>query len=346
MSEFSPLSLLQFNYAYGVPSLQGWLKEQPDYFCVDELLGFELSGVGEHLYLQIEKQGLNTADVATQLAAVFAVRPLDVGYAGMKDKHAVTRQWFSLYLPKKPQLELESIRLDMAQIKGVKLIAAQRHHQKLRRGQHQGNRFNITLTQLSGNLDLLSERMTAIASKGVPNYFGPQRFGINGNNLLGVQGWFVDKRPPRRQLRGIYLSTARSFLFNRLLSARVAENSWARVEEGDLPCPLAGANTEAPTGPLWGRGRIKTSAHIAELENELAREYAQWCHGLEHSGLQQERRPLCLFLRNFQWFWENQKLQLSFELPVGCYATSVIREICIYEDRSRWQAQTENVGEG
>ncbi len=314
---------------------------------MDEFLGFEPSGEGEHLYLQIEKCGLNSADVAQQLAKIFAIRLLDVGYAGMKDKHAVTRQWFSLYLPKTIPTDMESVRLAVSPIQNTVLITAQRHSQKLRRGQHQGNRFNLQLTQVSGETEALSERLSFIAANGVPNYFGLQRFGIEGNNLAGVQRWFVEKRPPRKQLRGIYLSAARSFLFNRLLSARVEEQSWAQVEEGDLPCQLDfNVNTEVPTGPLWGRGRVKTGGRIEQMENALAQEYAQWCHGLEYSGLQQERRPLCLPIADFQWSLQQQKLQLSFELPVGCYATSVIREIADYQDRSRWQAQTDKVGEG
>lgn len=330
-----PLSFfpLDFAYAYGEPPIEGWLKQLPEHFRVEELLGFELAGEGEHLYLQIEKRGLNSADLAGRLAKLFGVRPMDVGYAGMKDKHAVTTQWYSVYLPKTEGVASAEIELENA-----KVLEVTRHRHKLRRGQHQGNRFSILLTQVEGDTEVLGERLERIAANGVPNYFGPQRFGIEGNNLAVVERWFVDKKPPRGRSKGIYLSAARSYLFNRLLSQRVADGSWCNLEAGDL-CSEAAPGL--PTGPLWGRGRVKTGGRIAVLENSLAQEYAEWCEGLEHSGLQQERRPLCLPLQDLHWTLEREQLRLEFVLPVGCYATSVVREICCYRDMSRLPKQSE-----
>ena len=319
---------LDFHYAYGEPQASAAIKLQPEHFIVDEQLGFEPCGQGEHLYLHLKKTGINTADVARQLARHFGVKEMDVGYAGMKDKQAVTTQWFSLYLPKGGDSEAAAFAMA-----GTELLSVLRHTQKLRRGQHGGNRFQLLLATLEGDPEDLQRRLGLIAEHGVPNYFGPQRFGIEGNNLLAANRWFVERRAPRsRNTKSIYLSAARSYLFNRLLSQRVADGSWNVIEAGDIP---AVADTALPTGPLWGRGRLRSTERVGALEQQLAEQFAQWCNALEHSGLQQERRSLCLPLQDLRWHLSAQQLELEFQLPVGCFATSVIREICHYRDMGR-----------
>ena len=323
---------LDFQFAYGAPQCRAVIRTKPEFFIVDELRGFELSGEGEHVYLQLEKTGLNTDFLAQQLARIAAVRKLDVGYAGLKDRQAVTTQWFSLYLPGKSAPNWSQLE-DVA---GVKLLRVDRHTQKLRRGQHSGNRFRLRLTDFAGDRGGLSDRLNKVAEQGVPNYFGPQRFGIEGNNLTAADQMLRKLLKPRgRHLKGIYLSAARSYLFNLLLSRRVAEGSWASVEPGDVVYTEPRDGRTVPTGPLWGRGRINTELRIAELENELAGDHPEWCHGLEHSGLQQQRRPLCLSPEALQWCIEPDGLELEFVLPPGAYATSLIRELCVYEDMAR-----------
>lgn len=329
---------LDFAYAQGEPPAQAWLKQSPDDFQVDECLGFELTGEGEHVYLQLQKRGLNTADLAKRIAELAGVKLMDVGYAGMKDRHAITTQWFSLYYPKAAEPDWRLLEQEQQ----VRLLSVKRHRQKLRRGQHGGNGFRIRLTQLSGDSSTLPERLRLLAEQGVPNYFGPQRFGIEGNNLAGADQLLVARQAPRsRRIKGIYLSAARAYLFNRLLSNRVVENSWRRLEAGDIPFDFnRGGLSQVPTGPLWGRGRTPASERIGELERVLSEEFAAWCNGLEHAGLKQERRPLCLPPEDFHWSLEEQCLELDFSLPVGSYATSVIREICRYQDQSRTGANT------
>ena len=315
-SDFS----LDFKRAYQSLAIHGYLKACPKDFQVTELQRGELSGEGEHVWLHWQKTGINTQSLARDLARLAKVAEMDVGYAGMKDRQAVTSQWFSVYLPGAVEPDWTTLETDKLQ-----LLTKIRHRKKLRRGQHDGNCFTIRLTSLEGDTTTLQQRLEMIKTQGVPNYFGLQRFGIAAGNLTGADQLFVArKRPPSRHLRGIYISAARSYLFNRLLSSRVSDMSWRTLESGDLACT---ALVPMPTGPLWGRGRLKSSGRIAELESQAADELACWCRGLEHCGLQQERRSLCLPVKDLTWSLDEHALQLSFELPSGGYATSVVHEL-------------------
>lgn len=310
---------LNWAYAYGEPQVTALFRKTPEDFVVDEDLGFELSGEGEHVYLHIQKRGDNTPWLARLIARLAGVEGNDVGYAGLKDRHAVTRQWFSVYLPKgsEPdwkQLESESIRL----------LGVTRHRQKLRRGMHRANRFQINLYDLKGEeLNLLPERLKKVIAHGVPNYFGQQRFGREGNNLLEAQRILVDGgRIKNRQQRGLILSAARSYLFNRVISDRVQAGNWRSAIEGDVLV------NDLPTGPLWGRGRLTSSGDCKVLEERALQPCSDWCHGLEHVGLTQERRQLVMAPENLDYSIEQGTLKLSFALPPGCFATSLLREIC------------------
>ncbi len=323
-----PSFSLDFAFAQGnPPRAQATLRQQPEDFVVSEHLGMELSGDGEHLYLQVEKKNLNTLELVAKIARLAGVRNMDVGYAGLKDKRAITRQWFSVYLPVDKPIEWQSLNGENA-----RLVSQTRHRQKLRRGQHQSNHFHIRLKQFSGDLAQLEARLKIIASKGVPNYFGPQRFGINANNLVSADRLLTGEYPERdRKKRGLYLSAARSYLFNKVLSARVGDSSWRDLETGDIACD-GYSQSAVPSGPLWGRGRLSTWGRILDLETRVTGQHQDWCNRLEHVGLKQERRPLVLTLNNFEWeiIQENNDciLEIQFSLLPGSYATSVIREIC------------------
>lgn len=320
-------------YAHGGPRSNGVLRAEPADFQVDEVLGFEPSGQGEHDFLHIRKTGVNTAQLAKQIAELAGVKPMDVGYAGLKDRHAVTSQWFSVYRPKGETP-------DWSQLAGeqVNVLAVARHHQKLRRGQHTANQFKLVIRNCVGEPELVAEYMQAIETKGVPNYFGPQRFGFGGGNLQAAQRLLVEKKPVRnRQLKGLYLSAARSYLFNQVLRARVTDGSWRVLEAGDVASELA---DQMPTGPLWGRGRLASSERIGELESALSNKFADWCHGLEYAGLKQERRPLCLPVADLKWSLREEagdrfQIDVAFLLPVGGYATCVIREMVDYREPER-----------
>ena len=316
---------LDWAYAYGQPSVEALFRKTPEDFIVDEDLGFELSGEGEHVFLQLQKRGDNTPWLARQIAQLAGVESKDVGYAGMKDRHAVTRQWFSIYLPKGDEPDWQQL-----QTETIELLAVTRHRQKLRRGAHRANRFQIALYELSGDqLEQLPERLRAVADSGVPNYFGQQRFGRDGNNLLEAQRILVDGgRIKNRQQRGLILSAARSYLFNQVLSARVANDTWRTPMTGEVLLD------DCPTGPLWGRGRLATSDECKALEDATLESMSGWRDGLEHVGLSQERRKLTLKPGDFQFAIEGDQLRVSFDLPPGCFATAVLREICLLKDAS------------
>ncbi|MCV6605617.1 MAG: tRNA pseudouridine(13) synthase TruD [Porticoccaceae bacterium] len=314
---------LDFPFAHGGPLGEALFRTEPEDFVVDESLGFEPSGEGEHLLLQLRKRNQNTRWLAQQLAAIAELRPLDVGYCGLKDRRAVTSQWFSLYLPQK-ELDLNRV----SAIEGVELLASARHPRKLRPGAHSSNHFQIRLRQCSEDSDKLYQRLDQIAANGVPNYFGEQRFGRSGNNLGEFQRRFVglsgDVRASNRKRGrraggdgGIILSAGRSYLFNRVLGKRVEQGSWCS------PLP----DEQCPQGPLWGRGRSSAPQVVCALEQEILATLPGWGDALEHSGLSQERRPLQLIPEQLQWQFDGSDLWLSFTLLPGSYATALLREL-------------------
>jgi len=159
--------------AHGGPVCQGILKARPDDFYVAEQMHVTPEGQGEHLWLEIEKIGWNTEDVAMLLAKQARVHRLSVGYSGLKDKHAVTRQWFSLHLPGKDDPEFDWP-------EGLTVLQAGRHRRKLNRGTHRANDFRLRVTGFQGDRDALESQLHTIMMHGVPNYFGEQRFGRGG----------------------------------------------------------------------------------------------------------------------------------------------------------------------
>ncbi len=326
-------------YAYGVPSLSGVLRARPEDFVVDELLGFAPSGAGDHVLLQVRKRGMNTPDVARLIARHAKVPLRDIGYAGLKDRHAVTSQWFSVPLPGKSDPDwalLNSERLTV--------LAAQRHHRKLRRGALNGNRFSLMVRELHGETAELPVRIQRILDGGVPNYFGEQRFGHdNVNRARQMLAGTLQIRD--RFERGIYLSALRSHLFNTVLAQRVLDGTWCRAVAGDVMM-LEGTRSffvaetvdEAvlrriaehdihPSGPLWGRGESASRAEAHRIEETALSPWSADCAVLAREGLEMERRSLRLVPRHVEWEQDDNILHFRFDLPAGCYATVVMREL-------------------
>ena len=326
-------------YALGIPTCLGTIRATPEDFRVDEVLGFEPDGDGEHACLHIRKRGANTADVAQQLARLAGVRPMDVSYAGLKDRHAVTTQWFSVYLGNRPEPQW-----DQLESEAVQILTATRHGRKLRRGTLKGNRFTLRIRDLTGDATDLEQRLQSIATQGVPNYFGEQRFGYD--NLTRAAALFEGRiKVKDRNKRGLYLSAARSAIFNHLLSQRVAAGTWNRAQDGDVMM-LDGSHSVFavdrvddeiirrvheqdihPSGPLWGRGELRSEGQVKVLEQQCAQDYALFCDGLERAGMKQERRALRLPVRELTWRREEAGMELEFFLPAGSYATVVLREL-------------------
>jgi len=309
---------LNWHYAYSKPEIEADFRTENEDFQVDEELGFEPCGSGEHVYLHLRKNGDNTQWLAKTIARVAGVKNFDVGLCGQKDRHAITTQWFSVYLPKGPEPDWSELNTETTD-----LLQVTRHSQKLRRGMHECNHFNVRLRNIDGDTSQLPQVLDRIKENGVPNYFGEQRFGRDGGNLTQAEGLLVERRAIKnRQVRGMVMSAARSYLFNHVLSARVRDGSWLKKLEGELTL------NDASTGPLWGRGRLATSSECLALEQNILQPMQSWCGGLEHVGLSQERRMLCLVPQNFTYALDNAELTLSFSLPPGTYATALLREIC------------------
>ena len=345
-------SCSELPYAYGEPKLSAVLRATPDDFYVEELLGFEPDGEGEHLFLWIEKTDLNTTHVAREIAKFAGVAARLVSYAGMKDRRARTRQWFSVHLPGKQELDWSTL-----SVAGLTVLRSVRHRKKLRRGVHRGNRFVIRLTSLTGSINGLEDRLALMAG-GVPNYFGEQRFGRAGDNVEMALRWFNGEIRPRRPEQGIYLSAVRSQLFNELLAERVRRTNWNAILPGEL-LVLAGtqslfsADSETdnretaeslsrrlvegdihPTGPLFGRaGKLSPGADALSLEQQILAHFPELCDGLLTQRVDADRRALRVIPANLCWEvleGENGVLELGFDLPRGCFATAVVRELLHY----------------
>ncbi|MFC4762092.1 tRNA pseudouridine(13) synthase TruD [Dyella koreensis] len=329
-------------YAYGHPPLTAQLRSTPEDFQVEEILGYDADGEGEHALLWVEKRGANTDWVAKELARFAEIPPLNVGYAGLKDRHAVTRQTFSVQLAGKPDPDWSAF--PHAE---VKVLAATRHKRKLKRGALRGNRFVLVLRQVQGDREAAEQVLRQIADRGVPNYFGEQRFGREGGNVAQARAMFGGKRMDRDK-RSFLLSAARSHIFNAVLAARVERNAWDTPMEGEIwslagtrswfgPEPFDAALADRlaradihPSGPLWGQGATPAGADAAVLENEIAAANHDLAEGLAAARMDQERRPLRLIPKDLKWRWlEDDALELAFELPAGAYATVIVRELAL-----------------
>jgi tRNA pseudouridine13 synthase len=329
MTDAPYTTLPQWPNAYPASGASATLKRLNEDFIVTELPLQLPSGEGEHIWLDIEKNGANTAFVAQQLAQAAGVQEMDVGYAGLKDRYAITRQWFSIYLPNgkgdgKGDGKGETPDLTGLQHPEFKVLSQSRHVKKLRRGDLQGNRFRIVLRDVTGDRNAIEANLEAVASQGVPNYFGAQRFGHDGGNVEQGRAMLAREiRVRNPKMKGLYLSAVRSFVFNEVLALRIQQGLWGKCLPGDV-VDEAGR----PTGPLWGRGRLVSTDQALALENAVAERHATLCHGMEHAGLEQERRALVASPADMSWEWpQADQLVLTFSLPTGSYATSVLNEI-------------------
>lgn len=338
--------------AHGEPLGLGLLRAEPQDFQVEEQLGFAPDGEGDHSLLWVRKTDANSEWVARRLAELAGVPVADVGFAGLKDRRAVTSQWFSVPTPKGGEPDWSRLAAE-----GIEVLKVQAHRRKLRRGVLKGNRFVIRVRDLprasglpvASWAELIERRSAQIRRRGVPNYFGEQRFGRGGGNLLRADALFRGElRRANRHQRGLWLSAARSELFNRVLARRVARGDWERPLPGDC-LNLDGSHSFFrvevvdqslvercerldlhPTGPLWGRGEVPTGGEVRDLEEEVAASLIGWGDGLGHFGLAQERRALRLPVPDLGWSMLPTGLELTFTLPAGAYATAVLRELIVW----------------
>lgn len=343
-------------YSLGAPTAQGFIRSCVDDFVVEEISRIKPAGEGSHLWLWVEKRSANTDWVAKELARVTDSVPRDVGYAGLKDRHAITRQWFSL-----PATTTTEENLENAVIEGVTILESHRHTRKLKRGTLDGNRFHLKIRQFKGDEKETGQRLEQIRATGVPNYFGPQRFGHRGQNVeQGFQQLQQRSRMPRHK-RSIFLSAIRSYLFNQVLAERVRRGDWNTVIDGELTmlagtqsiflCEKPDADIEDrvkrldihPTGPMPGENGTQPTGFAAEIERAVLHNWPLLIEVLKAQRVQASRRALRLYPADLEWSFDGDSLTLVFTLPPGTYATTVLREVLVFADADRSQDE-ENIG--
>ncbi len=337
------MDLTTQGWLYGQPTASGVLKANAEDFVVIEDLGYAPDGDGEQLLVRIRKTGCNTRFVAEALAKFAGIHPRDVSFAGMKDRHAVTEQWFCLRIPGKVTPDLSTFELS-----GVQVLESARHRRKLRTGALQGNAFTLILRQISDRA-AVEQRLQRIAAGGVPNYFGSQRFGHEGNNLTMAQRWAADEIKVReRNKRSFILSAARSAMFNQVVSDRLAQQgllgkvlagdalqltgrgSWFVAEAAELESlqQRVDNNELRVTAPLPGSGEWGTREDALAFEqNSLASEAALIAL-MDRERVDAARRAMLVIPRDLRWEWQDDAtLEMNFWLPAGSFATSVVREL-------------------
>ena len=337
---------------HGPPPARAALSADPEDFRVTEVEKFLPSGEGTHAWLRVRKRGANTEEVAVALARTAGTPRSAVGFAGMKDRLAVAVQWFSVDLAGRAEPRWEALESD-----AIAVLEVARHPRKLRRGALLGNRFEIVLRDVAVSGPDLDARLRAVRAGGVPNYFGPQRFGRDGANFRLARSLLVEGRRMRdRHRRGLALSAARAHVFNRVLAARVAAGTWAAPVSGDVmmldgrgsvfaldrvdeeTAARAARGELHPTGPLWGRGARLVTRAARDVEDRAVAEAAPLREGLERERLSQDRRALRVNVREIEARAESRgRVSLAFALPPGAYATTVLREIFSF-DRFRESA--------
>jgi len=332
----------EWPFSLGVPEASGLIRSCPEDFVVEEIPRLVPEGEGSHLWLWVEKRSANTDWVARELAKVAGCPQRDVGYAGLKDRHAITRQWFSV-----PGSDATLENLEKPGIEGVNILEGRKHTRKLKRGTLNGNRFNLRIRGFKGDSSQTGHRLEQIRVSGVPNYFGPQRFGHNGRNV--EHGYNLLKKRARlpRNKKSIYLSALRSFLFNKVLAERVRRGNWNSMINGELamldgtqsifPCEFPDTDIEErckrldihPTGPMPGDAGTQPTADAAELEQLVLQNWPELTELLKAQRVKAVRRALRLYPAEFEWRFTGTDMELAFVLPPGTYATTVLREIVI-----------------
>ncbi len=348
MKEIAVADLTVLNYAFGVPDVSGVYKVIPEDFIVEEQIAFELSGEGEHLWCWVEKSGENTDWVLQQLAKWAGVSPAKVNIAGQKDRHAVTRQWFSIHLAGRENPCIKTF--NVANVQVLKVI---RHQRKLQTGGLSGNRFTLTIRNIRGGenfIGVLQQRLESLKADGVPNYFGAQRFGLYGRNIKQGLKLLAGELPKvKRNQKSLYLSALRSWMFNVLLSQRIEQGNWNQLLLGDV-LQLQGSNKWFledgssdltsrvmqldlhPTGALYGKGTLPTQQEALAIEMGVAEPFSDWISGLDQYGVQQDRRALRVLPMDLTWQWimENEAV-----MPVEEVLTEAFKRLNMDE---AWKA--------
>ena len=336
---------MQLAYLFGKPTQAGRLKAEFADFIVKEELGYDLSGDGEFVAVKIRKTDANTLFVGEKLAEFVGISAKNMSYAGLKDRHAVTEQWFCLHLAGKETPDFTQFQLD-----GVEIIEVTRHNRKIRVGSLAGNHFELLLREVKESDDLTA-RLQQIQAVGFPNYFTEQRFGRDGHNLTQAQRWAKGEISVKdRKKRSFYLSAARSEIFNLVVSNRIELGLTQQVLENDL-MQLAGSNSwfvaKAEelaelnkrldlqdillTAPLVGEN--SATQMVSEYEQKIVAEHQDLLALMAKERMNSARRAMFCKPQHFEWLFEEEGLRLKFFLDAGSYATALVRELIQIEDK-------------
>jgi tRNA pseudouridine13 synthase len=327
----------------GLPGVGGTIKRQPEDFEVEEIPAYEPCGQGEHLFLWIEKRGLGAQYFVRQVAQRLGISREEVGAAGLKDRHAVTRQYVSV--PVHAESNLAKLDGD-----GIRLLRVSRHTNKLKPGHLRGNRFRIVIRGAdAGQSAALEAALGRIREHGLPNYYGPQRFGREGETLNLGMALLRGEQPARRPgffLRKLALSATQSALFNEYLARRLADGLLRRVLPGDVMAkwPLGGmfvaedstqeqarfdSRETVHAGPIFGRKTFPAYGEAAQREAAVLTDAGLTVRSFDALGklMPGTRRHNLVYIDDLTAAWEAGSLRLAFSLPAGSYATVLLREV-------------------
>jgi len=331
-----------------LPGSGGRLRASPEDFRVDEIPAYLPSGSGPHLYLRVEKRGRTTRDVLRALARTLGVPERDAGYAGLKDRDAITSQWLSFPVARDP---------DPASLAapGLAVLEVSRHRNKLRAGHVRANRFEVVVR--GGDAGRAAACAAALGERGFPGYFGPQRFGAGGQNAAVGRALLLGQRTPEasraardRFLRRLCISAFQSELFNRWLAERISDGLFATALAGDVmkklvtgglfTCldpaadgPRVARFEISPAGPMFGHELRPAEGEALVREERVLAASGVGPADLARGGGEAEgtrraaRLPVALELAP-----AGDGYRARFELPKGCYATVVMRELMKVEE--------------
>ncbi len=335
--------MLDLAYLQTRPKQTALLKAECSDFVVKEHLGYEMSGAGEFIAVKVRKTNANTLFVGEKLADFCHLSLRNMSYAGLKDRHAITEQWFCLQMPGQPTPDFDKFQLD-----GVEILEVTRHNRKIRTGSLAGNYFEILLRHLV-ETDELKVRLKNLNNVGFPNYFTEQRFGREGHNLSQAMRWAKGEIQVKdRKKRSFYLSASRSEVFNLVVSKRIemglatqilpqdivqlnSSHSWFVVDEHEDLSALQVRLEKRDillTAPLIG----EIVQPASDVENMIVAEHKTLQKLMQQERLKPARRPLLMQPQDFSWQFVESGLKLHFYLPAGSYATALVRELALTEE--------------
>ena len=335
---------MKLNYLLGKPQQAGRLKAEFADFIVREELGYPLAGEGEFVAVKVRKTNSNTLFVGEQLAKFVGISVKNMSYAGLKDRHAVTEQWFCLHLAGKETPDFSAFECE-----GVEILEVTRHNRKIRTGALEGNYFELLLRDVE-ETDELKQRLNQLQAVGFPNYFTEQRFGRDGHNLTQAQRWASGEISVKdRKKRSFYLSAARSEVFNLVVSQRIADQQMQTVLLGDY-LQLAGSNSFFEvkaedlvqsqqrldendvllTAPLIGENSLEQKGN--EREKAIVAQHENLISLMKKERMNAARRAILCKPQDLHWQFEPEGLRLTFFLNSGSYATGLVRELIILNE--------------